>query len=553
MADLSIYAGRWIALTENDTVAGVGITLEDARLAGNSTHPKDRMRLLWVSPHPPHIAIPDWPLDAIRSHLPTELWLVGGPVRDLLLARVPHDWDFATARHAMALARSIADRLGAAYYPLDTERDTGRVVAQHPTTHRPITLDFAALRGDSIEADLRLRDFTINAMALSLDGVLLDPTDGQSDLRARLIRATNSHAFEDDPVRLLRAVRQANSLSFQIEAQTAATIRARAETIKQAAPERIQIELLSLLKAPQATCGLELLDNMDLAQHTLPEIHALQSVEQSWPHYYRDAWTHTLATLATLEAVLERLRGNPLPAHTRQYVSTPTWVWSMLNTTAIPFQTALLNYLQTPVSNEITREDLCKWGAVFHDVGKATTSTCDEQGLIHFYTHPEVGAKMTQARLEALHLPNKTIEFVCTLVRSHMRLIELRKNPPGRRAAYRFYRDTGDAGVGVILLVLADTLAVWGPKLERPHWSALLHAAQLLFQAYFEKNAEIVAPPPLLNGHDLMALGISQGPAIGQLVEALREAQAGGDIVTREDAEMFVQQWKAKSVTARHE
>ncbi len=547
MADLSIYAGRWIALTENDTVAGVGITLEDARLAGNSTHPKDRMRLLWVSPHPPHIAIPDWPMHDIQAFLPADTWLVGGPVRDLLLTRVPHDWDFATPQQAMALARRIADKLGAAYYPLDTERDTGRVVARRPATHHPITLDFAALRGDTIEADLHLRDFTINAMALSPDGVLLDPTGGQRDLQSRLVRAANPHAFEDDPVRLLRAVRQANSLDFQIEAQTAATIRAQAGTIRSVAPERIQAELLSLLKSPQATRGLELLDRMELAQHVLPEVHALQSVEQSWPHYCSDAWTHTLATLATLEAILEKLRGNPIPAHTRPYTSIPTWAWPLLNTTLIPFQTALLDYLKTPVSNEITREDLVKWGALLHDAGKATTSTRDEQGLIHFYTHPEVGAAMTQARLEALHLPNKTIEFTCTLVKSHMRLIELRKNPPGRRAAYRFYRDTGDAGVGVVLLVLADTIAVWGPKLEKVHWSSLLHAVQLLFQAYFERNAEVVAPSPFLNGHDLMAMGIPQGPAIGQLLEALREAQAGGDIVSHEDAEMFVQQWQAKS------
>lgn len=547
MADLSIYAGRWIALTENDTVAGVGTTLEDARLTGNSTHPKDHLRLLWVSPHPPHIAIPDWPLHTIHSFLPSDTWLVGGPVRDLLLARTPHDWDFATTQQAMALARVVADKLDAVYYPLDAERDTGRVVVKHPATRHPITLDFAALRGDTIEADLRLRDFTINAMALSLDGVLIDPTHGQRDLQARLIRATNTHAFEDDPLRLLRAVRQANHLNFRIEAQTAATIRAQAETIHSVAPERIQIELLYLLKSPDATRGMELLDRMGLAEHTLPEIHVLQTIEQSWPHYCDDAWTHTLAALATFEAIQEQLRGNPIPAHTRQYAPAPTWVWPMLNTMLISFQTTLLDYLKTPVSSEITREDLVKWSALFHDTGKATTSTRDEHGLIHFYTHPEVGATLTQARLEKLHFPNKAVEFASTLVKAHMRLIELRKNPPGRRAAYRFYRDTGDAGVGVVLLVLADTIAVWGLKLEKGHWRTLLHAAQLLLQAYFEKHTEVVAPQPLLNGHDLMALGIPQGPAIGQLLEALREAQAVRDVVSRETAEAFVRQWQAKS------
>ncbi|MBN2002922.1 MAG: HD domain-containing protein [Anaerolineae bacterium] len=544
MADLSIYAGRWIALTENDTVAGVGITLEDARLAGNRTHPKDRLRLLWVSPHPPHIAVPDWPLHAIRTLLPADTWLVGGPVRDLLLARTPHDWDFATTKQAMALARTVANHLDAAYYPLDVERDTGRAVVRHPVTRHPITLDFAALRGDTIEADLQLRDFTINAMALNLEGRLIDPTHGQHDLQAHLIRTTNTHAFEDDPLRLLRAVRLANSLNFRIENRTAAAIQAQAKTIHSVASERIQIELLSLLQSSDATRGIELLDKTGLAQHTLPEVHALQAVEQSWPHYCSDAWAHTMAALATFETIQEQLRGNPIPAHAQRYVSIPTWAWSMLNTLLIPFQTALLDYLRTPISSEIKREDMVKWGTLFHDTGKATTSTRDEQGLIHFYTHPEVGAVLTRARLEQLHFPTKAVEFACTLVKSHMRLIELRKNPPGRRAAYRFYRDTGDAGVGVVLLVLADTAAVWGAKLEREHWRALLHAAQILLQAYFERNAEVVTPQPLLNGHDLMTLGIPQGPSIGQLLEALREAQAVGEVENREAAEAFVRQWQ---------
>ena len=539
--DFSPYAGRWVALTETNTVAGVGATRAETRVAARAARPKERLRLAWVTVHPPHIPLPEWPLAELHDLLPQEgVWLAGGPVRDLLLGRDIHDWDFAVAEQGRALARKVANALRAAYYPLDDERDTGRVVVTDPHTHRPVMLDFAVLRGATLEEDLRRRDFTINAMALTLDGALVDPTGGQADLDARLIRMTGPASFKDDPVRLLRAIRQANALHFHLETRTEMALRAQASAITTVTAERIRDELLDMLRATPAAHSLHALTDVGLLRHILPEIQALQAVQQSAPHYYANAQVHTLAAISAVEGILALVKGETRPPSTDTYVPTPNWTWSLLADTLLPFQAALLKYLDEPVNAEMPRADLLKWGALFHDVGKAGTRTVDDDGRTHFYGHAENGAQATETRLEALRFPGKAIAFVRTLVAEHMRLATGYKDTPTRRAAYRFYRDTGEAGVSVVLLALADALAVWGRGLTQTHWRALLRNTGALFKAYFDRPTEIVAPPALLNGHDLIALGLRPGPQMGRILEALREAQAAGEITTREEAESFV-------------
>ncbi|HQE91554.1 MAG TPA: HDIG domain-containing protein [Anaerolineae bacterium] len=540
MTDFSLYAGRWIALTETAAVAGVGMTREEARCAARATRPKERLRLAWVAPHPPYIPLPEWPLVHLKTILPAEgIWLAGGPVRDLLLGCDLYDWDFAVAENGREMARKVANVIKAAYYPLDEERDTGRVIVTDPHTHRQTTLDFATLRGATLEEDLRRRDFTINAMALTFDGILIDPTTGQADLSAGIIRMTGPSSFKDDPVRLLRAVRQANALHFRFDTHTAAAMRTQASSIITATPERIRTELLRMLHAVPAAHNLQTLSNFNLLNPILPEIQALQTVLQTYPHNYANAHLHTLATIAAIEGILALIKGEARPPTTENYVPVPPWTWPMLADALLPFQSPLLSYLETPVNVDMLRADLLKWGALFHDVGKSATRTVDEEGHCHFYGHAEVGAQATAERLEALRFPGKANAFIVTLVAEHMRLANINAALT-RRAAYRFYRDTGDAGVGVVLLALADAMAVWGHGLPQNHWRALLCHANVLLTSYFERSTEVIAPPPLLNGYDLMALGVPQGPQLGRLLETLHEAQAAGEITTREAAEDFV-------------
>ncbi len=490
-----------------------------------------------------HIDLQVWPVPLLRDLLPTEdIWLAGGPVRDLLLTRPVHDWDFAVASRACSLARTVANALNGAYYTLDAERDAGRVIIENPTTHDPITLDFARLRGDTIEDDLRLRDFTINAMALTLNGILIDPTGGQQDLQARQIRQTSAASFRDDPARLLRAVRQAGQLGFTIEATTLRAIRKQAARITKISPERIRDELLKILRLSQSPASLHKLADFDLLPHVLPGLANMRDTADN-------AWNHTLATLNAQNTLLDILRDHSQPR--------PDWGWETLTRTLAPFKAPLLDYLVKADVAHLTRADLLRWGILFHKVGKAAGQTSQTENPFPGYEHAEEGAKITKQHLKALHFPNKAIAFIETLVKAQSRPVKL-STPytygtscvydgipsSGRRAIYRFYRDTGDAGVAVVLLALTDSISAMvnvGNWQQPPtSWEPLLNTVEALLTAYFKRKDEIVTPLPLLSGHDLLSLGIPRGPEIGRLLEALCEAQAAGEINTQEEALAFI-------------
>ena len=547
MQDYSYYAGYWVTLDEDHRVVGAGHNPEEARSAGSSLRPKGRLRLAHITKAAPHLALPEWPLEALRPLLHgLRLWLVGGAVRDLLLQRPAHDWDFVVEGQATALARRVANALGGAYVLLDAEHDTARAIVDDPETQQPVTLDLAGLRGATLEDDLYARDFTLNAMALTLEGELLDPTGGQRDIAARCIRVTTERSFIQDPARLFRAVRTAAELGFSIEAPTLALLRSQADSIESVAAERVRPELLRILQTETATASLRQAETLGLLAQVLPEITALRQIEQSAPHHYANVLDHSYAVVAAMKALLAQTHGRaPAPLCLRE-VAAPAWAWKMLKTALLPYQTALVATLAEPVTFESTRADLLSWGALFHDAGKAGTRTVDANGATHFYGHTESSAEMVQARFTALRFATKAQLFVTTLAAAHMRLSTLSEGPQlTRRAVYRFFRDTGDAGVAVVLLSLGDVLAVYGPRLKRETWQRVLRVAAGLLAGAFTYSEAVIAPPPLLNGHDLQAMGMRQGPALGALLEQLREAQAAGEVQTREQAEAFVEAAKA--------
>ncbi|MBN1262152.1 MAG: HD domain-containing protein [Anaerolineae bacterium] len=538
MKDYSSYAGLWVALGETGQVVAAATQPEEARLTGRRLRPKEHLRLTWISPQPPYLPLPEWPLVPLRRLLnPDDIWFVGGAVRDLLLGRPVHDWDFAVCTPAMKAARCVADALGGAYVTLDSDHDTARVVLDDPATRQPVALDFAGLRGHTLEDDLMGRDFTLNAIALSFNGSLCDPTGGRRDLENGLIRVASHTTFADDPARLLRAIRLAGELGFRIETDTLVLLQHHAAEIHSVAAERVRAEAMKILQLPNATASLRFAEQVGVLKPVLEEISVLQNTLQSQPHYYAKVFDHTMATVAAVEGLLAVLHGHPRPRHVDRQTLAPSKAWDLVSETLHPHQSALVTYLDTAVAVEMPRAALLKWGALFHDAGKAQTRTVDSEGRTHFYGHEETGAQLTRDRLEALRFPNKARDFVATLVAEHMRPVSLSQAPAvTRRATYRFFRDAGDAGPAVILLALADAFAVWGSKLTQERCRKLCHVASTLLSGYFDQAETVVAPPPLLSGYDLLALGLPPGPRIGRALEELREMQAAGEITNREEA-----------------
>lgn len=529
--DLSPYAGRWVALI-NDQVAGVGLTPAEAEHLARHNRPKDRFSIRFVEPdtgerldHLSPLLAKLQPALAAQSQ---PVYLVGGAVRDALLGRTSHDLDFVVPRDAIRLAFTIADGLGAPAYVLDRERDTGRVVLADTT------LDFARFRGDSLEADLRDRDFTVNAMALPATAVragsVIDPCNGRSDLQARRLHPTHPEAVNQDPVRALRAARLAVELEFSLSAAAETAVRAAAGRLPTVSAERVRDELLRLLLMAAPHTAMASLESLHLLPPVLPELAALVDVAQSAPHH-EPVWAHTLSVLRWLVEVETAVIGKDT-------------LLEDISTRLVDFREPLGAHLAAEVDGGFNGRLLLRFGALFHDAGKAETKTVDENGLIRFLGHDHIGAAITARRLRRLALSNKAIEHVQRVVAHHMRPLLLVQahsgGTPSRRAVYRFFRAAGPAGVDVCLLALADHLATYDGRGPTAVWQGLLTLVEALLRHYFEQYEETVAPPPLVNGRQLMqALNLPPGPEIGRLLRLIEEAQAAGDLETAEQAISF--------------
>jgi len=459
-------------------------------------------------------------------------FVAGGYVRELVLGRQGKDMDLVVPAGAIPLARSLADATAGAFYVLDRDTDAARIVYSEPLEW---TVDVAAMRAPDIVADLRLRDFTINAMAIDLHDVMdanppiLDPCNGRDDLRAGVLRAVGPESFQRDPVRLLRAVRFAAILDLMIEPETQSWILRDADLLSQPSAERIRYELALIVAADNAADHLRLLDRLGLLHPILPEVASLKGVSQSPPHVH-DVFEHTLVTVSQAER-LSRTNMARLDPDEAEYLS--------------PFAQALQAHFAQILCEGRTRATLLKFAAVLHDVGKPATRQVDEHGGIRATGHEALGQLMAKEALRRLRFCSQEIRLASTIVSHHMRPGWLLKAPPiTLRAVYRFFRDTGDAGVDVVILALADQLATRGETLERGHWRDYLQLAALMLDHYFNRPSQAVDPPPLISGEDVMrTLRLKPGPEVGCLLEAVREAQASGAVSTREDALAFLQRY----------
>ena len=467
-------------------------------------------------------------------------YLVGGAVRDRLRGGAgsvcPTDLDFAAPGDGLRIARRIADALGAAFYPLDAERGVGRVVliskreagpanegdASPKETSRRI-IDVARFQGPDLTADLAGRDFSVNAMAIDVTGAvphLIDPHGGQADLRARRLRAVSDQALLNDPVRGLRAVRLQAELGFEIEAHTQTLIRAAAPGLALGSAERTRDEFAKILSLPAVADSLRRLDALNLLAAILPEVVTLKGLAQAGHHHW-DAYEHTLQTVAALETLLP-LDGAPLYPE-------------------IPFPDQVAGHLAEGVTGGQSRRLLLTLAAVLHDIGKRSTATAEPDGRTRFIGHERVGATVAADAVRRLRFAGEAVRRVEAIIRHHLRPLQLAwQGAINKRAIHHFFRDVGDVGVDVALLSLADHLATVGPDADDDQYPTLLETVKALLDAYFNQRQTVVAPPPLLTGDDLIGqFGLAQGPEIGRLLAALQEAQAVGQVTSREQAEAW--------------
>ena len=480
-------------------------------------------------------------LRRIISLLPGDepVYLVGGAIRDALLNRPNYDLDFVIPGSAMKLARKVADALGAAYFPLDTQRNIARLILEPEMDSidpygLPRRIDFSTYQGEDLIGDLKGRDFTINAMAVEVHHLqtLIDPLGGAMDLTKKHLKACSQNSIVNDPVRILRAIRFSVELELSIQPETLGLIRQSVDLIPEVSNERLRDELFRILEQSNPSTSLRILDKLNVLRYIMPELSELKDIQQSAPHIM-DAWEHTLDVVVRLEKILEVLASVYDPDRASNLAM------GLVAVRLGRYRQQLMDHFNKSLNPDRRQRSILFLAGVYHDVGKAKAQKTDENGKIRFIDHEQIGSRLVDKRGKALKLSNLEIERLMTIIKHHMRLSLLSQSNelPSKKAVYRFFRDTGEAGVDICILSMADILATYGPTLPQERWIRHLDVIRELLNAWWEDRTERIYPTPLVNGDDLMeALDLAPGPMVGYLLEAISEAQVMGEIHNRQEA-----------------
>jgi poly(A) polymerase len=439
-----------------------------------------------------------------------EIALVGGPVRDAMLGRLHNDLDFTTSARPEVTERLVK---GWAEATWDIGRDFGTIGCRRGewqveiTTYRSEAYDPESRKpnvkyGDSLVGDLARRDFTVNAMALSLpDQVLEDPFGGIVDLAHQVLRTPGrpEDSFSDDPLRMMRAARFAAQLGFTVDPAVQAAMLGMAERIKIVSAERVRDELVKLLLSPDPVRGLRLLVETGLAEHVLPELPAL-ALERDEHHRHKDVYEHTLIVLEQSMDLESRLGG-------------PDFI--------------------------------ARFAALMHDVGKPRTRRFGDDGVVTFHHHDVVGAKMTRKRMQALKFPKDQIDAVARLVELHLRFHGYGSGEWTDSAVRRYVRDAGDQLSRLHVLTRADCTTRNQRKADR-----LRRTYDELEEriAKLSEEEELAAIRPDLDGNQIMeVLGIGPGREVGEAYRFMLELRLDRGPLSEDDAKAALREWAATS------
>jgi len=458
------------------------------------------------------------PLGELFDGAGESLALVGGPVRDAMLGRLQRDLDFTTSARPEVTERLLsgwADAMwdmGRAFGTIGCRKGdwvieitTYRSEAYDPTSRKP-DVEF----GNSLTGDLGRRDFTMNAMAVTVPGRdFEDPHGGVVDLAHRRLRTPGrpEDSFSDDPLRMMRAARFAAQLGFSVEPDVVAAMTALADRISIISAERVRDELVKLVCAPYPRLGLSLLVETGLAERVLPELPAL-ALERDEHHRHKDVYQHTLTVLEQAIELEPRLPG-----------AGPDFI--------------------------------SRFAALMHDVGKPRTRKFLGDGTVTFHHHDVVGAKLTGRRMRELRFANDVTDAVTTLVELHLRFHGYGSGEWTDSAVRRYVRDAGNQLERLHVLTRADCTTRNARKAAR------LRRTYDELEARIERlsqQEELASIRPDLDGQQIMGiLGIAPGPQVGAAYRFLLELRMDNGPMTAAAAETALRAWWAGQSTRRRD
>ena len=451
-----------------------------------------------------------------------KLYIVGGYLRDLFLGRekANPDIDFCLENKAITFGQMLAREIHAAFVILDKEHGACRLIKRINNT--TFTLDLTDFRGKTFEKDLFLRDFSINTLAIDLEEFLkagvsvnsfIDFYGAKKDLKSCLIRVINQKAFDDDPLRILRAFSLSSILSFEIEKPTLKLIKLKKDKLSSVSFERIRDELFKILERPRTYEYLLMLDKLKVLSVIMPEIECMRGINQG-PYHHLNVLNHSFEAVKQLEIVLKENKNKEIDV-----------------------------YLDELIAAERSRKAILKLAMFLHDIGKPRAKR-RKAGKTIFHGHEKIGSDITLGIARRFKLSNNEIDALRKMIFWHLRPGYLADNEEiTPRAEFRYFRDTAKEGVSTLLLSIADQRATKGKLTSKESRGKHEKVVFGLIKTYFKKQKEKKLPR-LISGNDLIRkFKLEPSPLIGEILTNIEEAQAIGEIRTKDAALKKVQQW----------
>lgn len=437
-----------------------------------------------------------------------EGYLVGGSIRDFFTKKCEFCDRDISIKGAENFARKLANKFDATFIELDNENKIYRVVLKDKINF----LDISEMQGNSIEDDLKRRDFTINAIAYDLSNEkFIDVTGGLNDLKNKVLRHIDDKNFEEDPLRVLRAFRFYSMTGFEMTEELVKALKKYMPLALVPAKERINYEIMKLFGGDYASSALLKMDELGLLEKIIPQVKEMKNVPPN-THHHLDLFHHVIETVRQIEIIYAELSG-----------------FEKEHMDAVDF-------------GGFPRINHLKLAGFLHDIGKYSTWTIEESGRHRFIKHDDVGSKMVVPLLRDLKFSKKQIEYVSCMIKNHIYPSNVIVAPIlNEKVKMRYVRKMGENVVDNIILAKADRLSARGVDITEEVINSNINGLNKLLEFYLSKKDSLTPLPKLLDGREIMTLlNIKPSPKLGEIISALNEAQLNGDVTTPEDAKNFV-------------
>ncbi len=413
-------------------------------------------------------------------------YLVGGYLRNYYMkGDISQDRDIAVLYNSKQLALDIAHEIDGTFIELDTENEIYRVVAKDKVNY----FDVSKIVNDDILSDIKRRDFTINSIFYDLNKKeIIDPLDGINDIKNKIIKTADLNNFIDDPLRMLRFYRFISNTGFLADIKLKDFCKEHFKLVKSCAQERVQAEIIHIFEGEYVSQTLSEMFNDNVLEYIFPFVSEIKKIPPN-SHHHLDLVHHSIET----------------------------------------------------VKNIRINKPLLKIAAFYHDIGKPSTWTIEENGRHRFIGHDNVGAELVKDELKKLKFSTKAINYISKMVKFHIYPATLANIEDNTKAFARFVRKIGDDTPDLIELSRADRLSAQGPDITKEITQNALNHLENLLEYYNKVKTEVKNPKSILDGKEIMEiLNIKPSKRVGEIIELLIEQQLMGRIKTKKQAVKFV-------------